>query len=409
MKGNFLNIYIGIPVWGSHHTNAFLSYALPTLMTSENLPFLAKSGDAEFNIFTDANSAEILRESPEIRNLKDFMPVIFHYVDTQNRSSKWNVLREINRSMIEEADQRDAILYTLVPDCLWSNQCLKNAFHKIVEEEYSVYMVPGYRTIYEKITMDLDTYRNALTPHVIDLNSEHLVRLGHKWMHPEMRTWYWDDPTYESLGTYISFNVEGQGTLAFCYNAHPVAVRAEIRGTPLRWIFDQDYIGEACPHYEKHYIVTDSRESSLFEMSFENTIIPRMLDQNGIHSKILAAAWNRESWYVPARKHYPKKAIWLVYNLNDKAAWHIVEKRATRIIHLIEFLNSLPDIVLLLILPEHLLRRSTRRLRRDRFNHGLWDRLIHKVASYPSTGIGKIYIKIRNRILYLLAAYIPRP
>jgi hypothetical protein len=373
-----MNIYIAVPVWGEHHVGLFLKYALPSLMTGGNLPFLASAGRANFEIFTDHASAQTMRFAPQIAKLERLMPVTYNFIETQRVNSKWSAVRESNRRMIKEADWREAVLFNFGPDCVSSNQCLQNAFRKI-EGGYSVYMVPGYRSILEGMTEAVEEYRDRHNPDVIDLDAEKLIDLGHKLIHPEMLTWYWDHPTYASAATYISFAVGGQGTVAFCYNAHPIAVRVERRGTPLRWIFDQDYLGEACPDYSKHYIVSDAREAIFYEMSPEAQ--PFYKRQRKFLSKTMCTAMQREYWYVPARKYYPLRPVRLPYAMTDEAAWRATEKRGAGIIRRLEFLNSLPDVVLLFLSPEQLLMRSARRRRRDLKNdYAAWDRVLGVLA-----------------------------
>ena len=113
--------YIGMPVWGERHTNLFLNYALPSLLASGNLPYLASAGDSEFAIYTNAEFAEVMRAHPAIKYLEGLMPVTYNFIETKEVKSKWTAMRTSNRLMIEEADRRDAVLYLLVPDALWSN------------------------------------------------------------------------------------------------------------------------------------------------------------------------------------------------------------------------------------------------------------------------------------------------
>ena len=373
-----MKIYIAIPVWGEHFVATFLNYALPTLMTPDNLPYLARAGEAEFAIYTDRESVALLRDAPGIRALEALMPVSYNFIETAAVNSKWTAVRESNRRMIEAADEREAVLITLGPDSLWSNECLRRAYETI-ERGYSVYMVPGYRTIYERMTEAADSIRNPAAPTVLDMPAEALIRLGHQHIHPEMRTWYWDDPTYAFAATYISFDVTDQGTVAFCYNAHPLALRAQKRGVPLRRIFDQDYLGESCPDFSRHYMVTDAREGIFYEMSSQD--MPYFQRPRGLRSSLLRTAWYREYWYVPARKYYPQFPVRLPYALDDEASWRAAEERGRRIIRRLEFLNSLPDIVLVFCLPIQLMRRSLRRTRRDNDGIPIWDGLIQSTGT----------------------------
>ena len=178
--------------------------------------------------------------------------------------------------------------------------------------------------------MDLHRDENAIA---FEIDGRSLIELGHRYLHPEMRSWYWDDPTYSFVGTYISFDVENQGTVAFCYNAHPVAVKADRRGTKLHLIFDQDYVWDAVPDPSKHYIVNDGRDAIFFEMSPGNQ--PFFKYDPGTWSfwpKFMRQAYNKEYWYPPARKHYPETVVRLPYAITNEDEWLAVEARGRKIL-----------------------------------------------------------------------------
>ena len=358
-----------------------MEYALPALMSEDNLYYATENYECKFIIATDNDSANMMKMSEVIQKLEKLMPVEYMMYDTSDIRSKWTIVRRCNQIIVDEAAKKNAVVVTLGPDCMWSSSCVKEALNHI-QQGYRVYVLPGYRTVFEDMAVEIDgTFRDDKDPTLIHITAKELVSLGIKHIHQGMLSWFWDRPDFSCYGTYLSFTVKDQGVLGLCYNGHPLAIWPQIRGGKITKLFDQDYMVECCPDLSTHYIEQDATKSIFFEMSPKEVNVAGPLASATI--KIFRMATRFEHFNPVVRSFYPRFPVRFPTSKVDEQLWVKYERKGLRIVKAVEFLNRLPDWIIAVINPPQLFKRQ--KMYRKKQSSGmliiLWTRFIFGISA----------------------------
>lgn len=355
-----LRFNFSMPVWGTRYVDILINMGLPSQLTKGNLlgfPWLSQS---LYEIYTTKLDQKLIVESSVFKLLERTLETRFVYIDHVMSDNKWRVLRHCNRESVKSADCRNAALFSLSPDLIWTENSFTNAANHIAKG-YSAVLCPGLRTTFETAVPLLRQKYLSNDKRSMGVPVRDLVKICIENIHPEMKIWFWDSPNYYKFPTYILFDVPGEGISAFCYILHPVVINAQIRNAPFRLIFDQDYLEAACPDVRKIYIAQDSDELIFIELSPKNAPIPPQPEPQ--LPPIQAMTWYGEWQYNRQHRQFVKNPVRIHYTNLSSKKWKQIEGRGFHIIEQIEAGWNIPDRILLESNPKNLLRRIEARYR----------------------------------------------
>src|SRR3990167_4732801 len=111
-----------IPVWGKAYVEYLLTFALPTLLAPNNLPWLPNRAVSQFTFITRAEDEKNIRASKLFARLEALIPVKFIFLDfyQSDREEKLNQLGNALRLGAGEALGRGYCLF-FHPDGIYSD------------------------------------------------------------------------------------------------------------------------------------------------------------------------------------------------------------------------------------------------------------------------------------------------
>lgn len=344
-----MRCHFAVMAWGPH-VDLLLRIGLPSHLA--NLTGWPWPVDAMYEVYTTEADAAVIRADPGYARLATLVPTRVVLVDDQVGPSKWATVRYCHQRQVEAADAREAAVFFLCADQLWSRDSFVNAA-RLLEAGRSAVVCAGPRAALEETLPIVG---------VGPLSGRDLVRLLLDHPHPETLCWHWDSDNYFQYPTYIYFAVPGRGLVAFGYILHPVAVLPQVRGAAFHHVFDQDWLINACPDIERIHVVTDSDQVCHIELSSVGMELPSQ-PSNPHLDPVQAMAWYAEATYHPHHQAFAKHPIRLHADDGDSGEWSAVVARGRGIIEQIAGLLELPDGALRYVSPENLTRRINRRNR----------------------------------------------
>jgi hypothetical protein len=265
-------------VWGHEYTNYFTSVALPSLLADQNLPAIEL--ESAYYIYTTKQDAEYIQQQSIYSLLTDVMPVYFHMVSLSNEHHHpYGNMSACHRRAIYRADQQNAAVLFFPPDCIFSNGSIKNT-EKLIVDGFNVVLVPGMRLALEEVIhLFSENFRdkNGLA---IDISSRDLVKIALNNLHPISLKQIWNTRTNDSeiLPSNLFWKIGEEGLLGRCLCLHPLAVFPEHKHAAFSITIDHDYVMNACPNFDKHHIVADSDNITVFELTSLNRNYPGILN-----------------------------------------------------------------------------------------------------------------------------------
>ena len=280
-------------VWGAAFTDTFVNVTLPSELSAGNLEFVAANSQSSYRIYTTPKDAETIFKSPAGRRLEKLMNIEVGYleddlpVDDPGSSStspmKHSLMGACHNNFIETAGNDGAAMVFLSPDVIWGDGSFRRLFEIAQSGKRSV-MMCGLRLEKESFLLSLQHYMKdgVLQP----ISKRDLVRLAMNHLHPESESLVWDSEIANTLPSLLLWKIPG-GLIVRAFHLHPLMVHPVIRNVIPFGTIDDDYSANACPDPADEYIVQDSDDIVVFELS-------RQLAgaQNILHSRELAGAEN---------------------------------------------------------------------------------------------------------------------
>ncbi|MET0709958.1 MAG: hypothetical protein ABWY82_24405, partial [Tardiphaga sp.] len=256
-----------MPVWGDHHTELFVRYCIPFLLSEGNV---GSFPDRQLQVHVTSRRADFarMRQHPNYARLRDLTTMreleIDNLVDisTPHRAMTecyFHVLRNLSC-----AEQAVTIFPT--PDCILSRNTLVHIKERM-EDGYRAIMLCGLRLELESMQPLLD---EIISGAGVDALSERgLTGLALQHLHPISQRcdvssnefwvgWpshlYWVSPDRDWL-------------LAHCFHLHPIAVRGVPARIDIESTIDGDYLMSLGMKPAEYYICDSSDELLCFELS----------------------------------------------------------------------------------------------------------------------------------------------
>jgi hypothetical protein len=256
-----------MPVWGEHHSDLFLRYCIPFLLTEGNIGTFP---DRQLQMHVTSRRADLarMRRHPNYARLRDVTTLreveIDDLVDTATPHRAMtecylHVLRNL-----ASAEQTVTIFPT--PDCILSRDALLRIRQRM-EGGYRAIMMCGLRLELESMQPLLDEIVcddriNALSERALtSLALQHLHPISQRCDVSSNEFWtgwpshlYWVSPQRDWL-------------LAHCFHLHPMAVRGVPKRIDIESTIDGDYLLSLGIKPEEYYVCDSSDELLCFELS----------------------------------------------------------------------------------------------------------------------------------------------
>jgi tetratricopeptide (TPR) repeat protein len=273
------------PVWGHNHLTLFLEIGLPSLLAPDNLPGLSRPSGCRFLIYTRECDEASLTGADVFARLSALMPVEVHRIP-EPLSHAHRVMSDCHMAAMHLADTEDAATVFVPPDCVWSNGSMVR-MERLAKVGKSLVHVSGIRLDRDAVVPQLREYLS--TDHcILDVDPRPLVSLGLKHLHTIAFTHFWREYRGGLMPANLYWTVAGEGLALRCFHLHPLMVKPQRKFARCNGTIDDDLGPSVCPDESRDYVVTDSDEIQVFELSGPERIVLGEFVKDSVDS---AAGW----------------------------------------------------------------------------------------------------------------------
>lgn len=220
-----MRVFVFYAVWGEKYIERFLSYALPTQMSPENLFALPKG--SVIKIATRESDVDRFNQSPvivECRKTIDVEIVAFSdLMFERENADKYSILLHLQNYALGLSANFDAIIFGYA-DALWAEGSYKNALKRL-DEGYDLVMCVGFNVIEQAVIdlIDREYAGRAITQR--DIAPRRFAKIIYNNLHVVAQSRFWDHPYINNYPSFLLWNVEGKGIVARAFHLHPVIIR----------------------------------------------------------------------------------------------------------------------------------------------------------------------------------------
>lgn len=270
MSGSIFHVVTS--VWGDGFIDLFLTTAIPNQLTTGNLESLPQG--SRYRILTSARDLARLEAADAVRALRAVLPVDIVAMDDGPRDNagphdvaKYHQMIAYHRRAFEDAFECGATLIILAPDHVLATQTMARLV-ELRAQGYRAVVCPGIRLSKEPMLEALAGHGRP------DLPPRTLVGMALRHLHRFTLEHMADAEPFSRLPTFVYWRVNDGGLLARCLNLHSLMidpVRRELpKGAP-----DGRYLFRAVPDLAAVYVVTDSDDLVIFELTTTRNIVTR--------------------------------------------------------------------------------------------------------------------------------------
>jgi hypothetical protein len=281
-------------VWGAEFIDLFLNLCIANQLSPGNLPALPAG--SRYRIFTAAADAPRLTADARLDAVRRVLPVDIVDVDMTDADrhvkagQPFNVHKRMiacHRRAAADAAASGRALIFLAPDFVLGEGTIAGLVR---------IHVGGARAV---LTMNLRLTREAFLAALTSsedraaLAPRDLVRVAMRHLHPWTASLFADSPSPSDNPTSIYWPIRSggalEGLLVRSFYLHPMLVdpvlRAELPGGPI----DSHYVRHCVPDVAHCYVVQDSDELIVFELSPSGRVIGNQVRRRGVAPVRLAA------------------------------------------------------------------------------------------------------------------------
>ena len=258
--------YLTVAVWGRDFTDLFIDICLPSLLAPGNIPALAHRDGSRFFIFTTEEDAKRLVESAAyeclIAHIKVDIEIINETIEDNHLT-----MSNCHRELMNLADRDGAAAVFLSPDNIWGNGVFAVLDRKFRAGKRVIFMIGIRLNRDDFMPVAIERFRSP-DGRVLDVDSRALCALGLKHLHWTTKEHFWRAGTGTGLlPTGLLWEVQGEGLHARFFHLHPLLVYPRKKFARFHSSIDDDLVLAACPDAADHYVVTDSDEMLVLELS----------------------------------------------------------------------------------------------------------------------------------------------
>jgi hypothetical protein len=285
-------IHVITPVWGAAYTRCFLDIGLPSLLSPGNLPGLAARPLNLIHLFTTAADLDVIERSPVWALAKQIVECRIEVIGANavNIANPHETMSLCHRKAIEQADSVGAAMMFYNPDVVIADGGMRELVRLMAAGKRAIQVV-GLRLQKEEIVPLL--LRDHLGPDgtTLVISSRELMALAMRHLHPLMKMHIDGVDDCDLMPQQVLWHAGSNGLVARCFHIHPMLVYPRVRKAPFSTTIDDDYLRTACPDPSDEYVVTDSDEFCVCELSSMQRSLTALQRQPD-YKDIAEWAWN---------------------------------------------------------------------------------------------------------------------
>lgn len=308
--------------WGDAYVDLLLNVSLPTQLSAGNLPAVPVGSGSLFRIYTTDAYLDRIRSSPAFQRVASLMPTRLTRIESSGEPQPHQVLTQCHRHSLREAAEAGGYAVFVSPDGVYAD----GAHARLVELAQAgkqVVMVASIRMSLESFVPDFQRRFAADELAAVNVRPRQLVRMTLDHLHHISRELVW--PPTSKWPSHLYWMVGDEGILARCFHVHPMMVAPPSGSVAFDSTIDGDYVWKAFPNLKNVYVVRDSDELCVGEISrnaydIKSGTLPLSSEQIAIWSSTRANPLHIAMFRQPFRYHA----------CHPSAAWLRVEREAAQ-------------------------------------------------------------------------------
>jgi hypothetical protein len=300
-------IHVITPVWGTSYTRCFLDIGLRSLLSPGNLPGLAPELRNVIRLFTTEADLHVIEGSPVWNCAKQFAECRVDVVGTNavSISDPHKTMSDCHRKAIAEGDAVGAALMFYNPDVVIADGGMRALVRLLATGKRAIQVV-GLRLQKEEVAPLLLRDHLSSDGIRIVISSRALIAMAMSHLHPISKMHVDGANDCDLMPQELFWCAGKSGLVARCFHIHPMLVHPRVRNAPFTTTVDDDYLRAACPDPQDEYVVTDSDEFCVCELSsIQRALIglPRQSDNRDV------AEWAWSSARPHHLEHFSRRIL----------------------------------------------------------------------------------------------------
>lgn len=217
------------PVWGQTYTSLLTTYALPSLLASENLPEWPFCQNSSIVIYTTPEDWHSIKNDKVYLLLKrhvniEWVPLEVPWETMEKEvAAKYHLAGHVYRRAIAAAQKTRSSLLFLVPDGLITNGSLK-FLGQLIQEGKEVVMTIGMRVQLERFVEESEQFIEKGT---LELSTKQCLKFMEDNLHSMVLHQFWDNQPFSTHPSNLFSRYNG-GILSRAFHLHPLFIKQPV-------------------------------------------------------------------------------------------------------------------------------------------------------------------------------------
>lgn len=250
--------------WGQAYVDLLVNVSLPSQLSAGNLPAVPVTAGTQFRIFTTDEHLNEIRQSAAFRRLAALMPTRLTRVEMDGQPQPHKILTECHRHALADAAEQRANAVFVSPDGIYAEGSHARLV-QLARAGMEVVMVSSIRLSLSGMLPALKRRFPYDAQGALAIQPRQLVRLTMEHPHRITRELFW--PPTSRCPSHLYWPVGDEGILARCFHVHPMMVAPPPESVSFDSTIDGDYVWRAFPDLKRIYVVRDSDELCVGEIS----------------------------------------------------------------------------------------------------------------------------------------------
>jgi hypothetical protein len=333
MKG----IYIPTPVCGERYVDRWLRYSLPTLLSPENLPALAKHYRVELLLCSTHEDLQRILAAPILNAARDIMGIRFislaktmaELVQTiQFHVAKFNLMNVCHNYGVERAWEDDYGLICGLGDAIYTNGSFAEVARHISAGKRAV-ITQGLDVAQDQFDALLEEHNVRRDPVSLTIPPRVFARIAARSLHPVTQSMMWGASRFTYHPSVLYWPLEGHGMLLRGFHLFPVFLYPD-RKAKIKTTIDGDFLTDALSNLDDCVFLSDSDQFFFAGVSDHTKLdfipaAPRRADP------VAVAQWMASNTRPFQRDWFIRQKICL-HDETDRQEWHAIEDESDRVI-----------------------------------------------------------------------------
>lgn len=202
-------------VWGSWHVDAFIRFALPSLLAEGNLPAFRGAVDTDYLIHTRRSDALAIRAAPVFQTLSRTVRVEIVTHPDRIFGSPIETHAAIWHSTVNAAKQANRFLGVVIPDMVWADGAF-GTLARMIQSGKKAFYASFVRVVSETFSEELSQHNGWSDGVVCAVSPRRLMELAIRHLHPLQAAYFRDSQHFPFHAECVLWPVSDEGFLMRC-------------------------------------------------------------------------------------------------------------------------------------------------------------------------------------------------